>query len=519
MNNLMPSLQALPPKQRLALALIERARRERLKKERTIIRERVEAQNLPLTFRDVPSLVLNPAHPLYDLMHTKSIRDADGNVRQVRYKVYWGGRGSAKSWGFAEALIRMSASLPIRVLCVREFQNSIKDSSHRILKDTITRLGLDSWFNVTGESIKSRSGAEFIFKGMFGNEQGIRSVEGVDICWVEEAQSVSALSWRALSPTIRKPGSEIWVSYNLVHEEDATHQRFVVNRRRGSIVHNINYDSNPYFPGSVLEEEMLDDKETDYELYEHIWLGMPQKRSNAIIFNGKYRVESFPDDLYLQADRLFYGADFGFATDPSTLTRSFIIETPGRRRPERRLYISHAKFGYHVDLDDMPDMYAEVPGSHEWPIKGDPARPETISHMGRRNFIMSGAEKWEGCVEDGIAHIRGFDEIVIHTRCKELQQEAYMYRYKVDPKKVDEKGQPQVLPIIVDKFNHGWDAIRYSLDGHIQRSGAVGMWARLGRAERPTVTTVEADEIIRPRRLSALPTTLKPRLMAQRRVQ
>lgn len=411
--------------------------------------------------------MLNKRHVLSDLVEKKS-----------RYKIYWGGRGSAKSWGIAEALIRLTASLPLRVLCTREFQNSIRDSSHKILKDTIERLGMQSWFTVTNESIRSRSGAEFIFKGMHLNDQGIRSTEGIDICWVEEAQTVTAASWRSLTPTIRKPGSEIWVSFNLIDENDATYQRFVVKPRSDSIVHKINYDSNPFFAGTELEREMLDDKENDYDLYEHIWLGMPLKKSNAIIFNGKYRVEAFPDDLWKKADRLFFGADFGFANDPNTLTRSFILEEGDRRK----LYIEYAIFGYRVDLDDMPAFYDRVPGSRDWPIKADAARPETISHMGRRGFMVSAAEKWQGCVEDGIAHLRGFDEIVIHSRNVEMAQEAYLYRYKVDKNQVDEKGQPLVLPIVVDKNNHGWDATRYSLDGYIMRSGAIGMWQRLGKA-------------------------------------
>ncbi len=406
----------------------------------------------------------------------------------------------------AEALIRLTTSLPLRVLCTREIQNSIRESSHKILKDTIERLGLQSWFTVTNEYIRSRAGAEFIFRGLHGNIDSIRSMEGIDICWVEEGQSVAAVSWRGLTPTIRKEnipwayetkdafrGAEIWVTYNLVNENDATHFRFVnedgTPKRSNSIVHKINYDSNPFF-GGTLKEEMEDDRATDYELYEHIWLGMPLRKSNAIIFNGKVRVEAFDDDLWKQADRLFYGADFGFANDPNVLTRSFILEpTPGRPRDgKRRLYVSHAQYGWHVDLDDMPAMYDKVPGSRDWPIKADAARPETISHLRRRGFIIDAAEKWDGCVKDGITHLRGFDEIVIHERCKgkeaarpELVEEAYLYRYKTDPKIVDERGQPQVLPVVIDKHNHGWDGIRYSLDGYIQRSGELGMWARLGR--------------------------------------
>lgn len=467
------SLRALPPKQVLALAMMEKARRVRLCKQADLAS--ANASDRPPEFRQVRSLVLDRNHVLSDLYYEKA-----------RYKVYWGGRGSAKSWAFAEALIRKTASLPLRVLCVREFQNSIKDSSHKILKDTIERLGLQSWFTITADTIRSRSGAEFIFKGLHNNDTSIRSTEGVDICWVEEAQTVSAYSWRALSPTIRKLGSEIWVSFNMIDEQDATYQRFIVKPRSDSIVHKINYDSNPFFTGTELEREMLDDRENDYDLYEHVWLGMPLKKSNAIIFNGKYRVEAFDDALEKQADRLFYGADFGFANDPNTLVRSFILtDSQGRRT----LYITHAIFGWRVDLDDMPKLYDQVPGSRDWPIHADAARPETISHLNRRGFMVHAAEKWQGCVEDGIAHLRGFHQIVIHERCKStradqpgLAEEAYLYRYKVDKNQVDERGQPLVLPVIVDKHNHGWDAIRYSLDGYIMRSGELGMWERLGKA-------------------------------------
>lgn len=430
------------------------------------------SNSAPPEFLNVPSLVLNRSHPLSDLYYKKK-----------RFKVYWGGRGSAKSWGFAEALVRLAAALPLRILCVREFQNSIKDSSHKLLKDTITRLGLDSWFTVTADSIKSRVGAEFMFKGLHGNEQSIKSTEGVDICWPEEAQTISELSWRTLIPTLRKDNAEFWISFNLIEESDATYQRFVVNADDRMLVHHVNYDSNPYFP-SVLRADMEADKRNDFALYEHIWLGKALKRSNAIILNNKYRVAEFDDDLWKQADRLLYGADFGFAQDPSTLLRSFIIQRP---TSGRRLYISHEAYGTGVELDDMPEFYDSVPGSRDWPIKADSARPETISYLRRKGFAISAAEKWDGSVKDGITHLRGFDEIIIHPRCVKTAAEAYLYRYKVDTKVVDAHGQPQVLPIVVDKHNHCWDAQRYALDGYIHRGGEIGMWERLGAAaETPT---------------------------------
>jgi phage terminase large subunit len=129
----------------------------------------------------------------------------------------------------------------------------------------------------------------------------------------------------------------------------------------------------------------------------------------------------------------------------------------------------------------MPEFYDSVPGARDWPIGADCARPETISHLRRKGFNISGAEKWDGSVKDGITHLRGFDEIVIHSRCVETANEARLYRYKTDPKTVDEHGNPKVLPIVIDKHNHCWDGIRYGLDGYIQRSGALGVWDRLGR--------------------------------------
>lgn len=474
------SLKSLPAKQALILALAERARRKRIRDQQDAALS--SNPDIRPEFSDGPSLVLNRNHPLSDLYFKKA-----------RHKIVWGGRGSAKSWGVAEALIRLASALPLRILCTREFQNSIKDSSHKILKDTIERLGMNSWFTVTQDSIRSKTGAEFIFKGLHNNEQGIRSTEGVDICWVEEAQTVTAASWRSLRPTVRSEESEIWVTFNLIDENDTTFQLMVVQpmTRAGIsaedcvsmksfaskryIIHKINYDSNPYFP-SVLRDEMEEDKEADFHMYEHVWLGLPLKVSNAVIFNGKYRVGDFDDNLWKEADRVFYGADFGFSQDPNTLIRSFIIE----KGNTRTLYISHEAYGTGVELDEMPEFYDSVPGSRDWPIKADAARPETISYLRRKGFNISAATKWEGCVKDGITHIRGFTQVIIHTRCVKTAEEFRMYRYKVDPKQLDQHGQPMILPVIVDKWNHTIDGIRYSLDGYIQRSGAIGVWARLG---------------------------------------
>jgi phage terminase large subunit len=367
---------------------------------------------------------------------------------------------------------------------VREFQNSIKDSSLRILADTIKRLGLDSWFTVTENSIKSKVGAEFIFKGAGKNVDSLRSIVNIDILWAEEAHTISEMSWRVILPTVREDNSEIWISFNLDDENDATYRRFVANPRTDSIIHKVNYDSNPYL-SKVLRQEMEDDKANDYHLYEHIWLGMPKKISNAIILNKKYRVEEFDVDMWKGASRLRFGADFGFADDPATLIRLFTMPSTTKdpnRKYANKLYISGEAWGQHVDNDRLPEFYDTLEDSRDWPIKADSARPETISHLKRQGFNISAAEKWDGSVKDGISHLRGYEEIIIHPSCPKTAWEAHAWRYKVDPKIVDAQGQPMVLPIVVDKHNHCWDGIRYGLDGEIQRSGALGLWERLGQS-------------------------------------
>lgn len=383
-----------------------------------------------------------------------------------RYKTFHGGRGGAKSWAAARALVIMAASKKLRILCTREVQNSIKDSVHKLLKDQIEMLGLNPWFRITNESITSASGSEFLFKGLRFDPLGIKSTEGVDICWVEEAQSVSSDSWAILIPTIRKEGSEIWVTFNPGEEQDPTYQRFIVNPPDDSITVEVNYYDNPYLP-DTLRKEMEYCKRIDYEAYEHIWLGKPKSISDSVIFRNRYRVEAFPDDLWLQADRLFFGADFGFANDPSTLIRMFMLGT--------RLYIEYEAYGVGVELDEMPQFYDSIPEVRKWPVKGDNSRPETISYLARQGFSIDAAAKWKGSVEDGVTYLKGFEEIIIHERCKHTADEFRHYSYKVDKKTGD------ILPVIVDKFNHCIDAIRYGLDGYITSSDSLGTWAQLGK--------------------------------------
>ena len=176
----------------------------------------------------------------------------------ARYKVLYGGRGGAKSWGIARALLIIAANKTTRVLCAREFQTSIKDSVHKLLCDQITALQLNDFYEITDRTIRGKNGSEFNFVGLKNNVANVKSYEGVDVCWVEEAQTVSKRSWDTLIPTIRKEESEIWVSFNPELETDETYQRFVIHTPENAVIQKINWNDNPWFPEVLrLEKDTL----------------------------------------------------------------------------------------------------------------------------------------------------------------------------------------------------------------------------------------------------------------------
>ena len=375
-----------------------------------------------------------------------------------RYKVLYGGRGSAKSHSIARSLVTRSLQSSIRVLCTREMQNSIKDSVHRLLTDIIDELKLGAFFTIQKDSITNLMGSEFIFKGLRHNISEIKSLEGIDICWVEEAEKVPEDSWMILIPTIRKKGSEIWISFNPDDEKSATYTRFVA--KEGKLVElpdcrraEMTFRDNDLFP-EVLRREFEWDLKNDPEKYEHVWEGKPKRYSNAVIFRNKIRVEEFeaPEGVQFK-----FGADFGYAEDPTALVRMFIHE--------KKLYIDYEAYGIGVELDELHAFFESVPDSHNWSITADSARPETISHLSRPTkdglhdgFMIDGSEKGKGSVEDGITFLKSFEAIVIHPRCTGSIDNFNNYRWKTD------RITNEILPIPLDKSNHIPDACRYGLE-------------------------------------------------------
>ena len=200
-----------------------------------------------------------------------------------RYKVLYGGRGGAKSWGIARALLVIGSKKPVRILCAREFMTSMKDSVHKLLSDQIDSLGLGFFYEVTQNAIRGKNGTEIAFVGLRNNVANVKSYEGVDVCWVEEAQSVSKSSWNVLIPTIRKEASEIWITFNPELETDETYQRFVVAPPENCKIAKINWNDNPWFPDTLrLEKDALFSR--DREAYNNVWEGLCRQTIDGAIF-------------------------------------------------------------------------------------------------------------------------------------------------------------------------------------------------------------------------------------------
>jgi len=432
-----------------------------------------------IEFADVP---LVPDAPILDFPESFQFL-----FQPARYKVSYGGRGSGKSWAFARALVILATQRPLRILCVREFQNSIAESVHRLLSDQIENLGLSAYYEVQQAAILGRAGtsaggSEFFFYGIRNNPTKVKSAEGIDICWVEEAEKVSERSWEILIPTIRSNEArtlisgltpEIWITFNPDEENDPTYQRFVAHPPPGVKPVQVNWTENPWFPEELkLEKDYL--ASVDPEAYEHVWNGQCRRNASSQIFRGKYVIESFdvPNPVECARGEMwdgpYFGADWGFANDPTCLTKSWIdMKT-------QRLLIEDERFGYGTELDDIGPMFRQVPGVERCLVLADCARPETISHVrNKAGLRIEAAEKWKGSVEDGIAFLKSFKQIVIHTRCRHMAQEARLYSYKVD------RLTQSVLAEVKDGNDHGWDSVRYALQPLIMAGTSLGVWARL----------------------------------------
>lgn len=389
---------------------------------------------------------------------------AEKLFQPYRYKVLYGGRGGAKSETVGRILLIKGSHQRRRVLCSREFQNSIKDSVHKLLADIIeSNPELESHYTVTENRIVGKNGTEFIFKGVRHNTDSIKSMKGITDLWIEEGHTISQSSWDILIPTIREPGSEIYVTYNPKNEDDPVHDMFVINDPPPkSLVKKVSWRDNPWFSDELkMEKDHL--FKVNPEKAMHVWEGDCMEISDAQILKGKYRcayMDVKPRDHEWTGP--FFGADWGY-NDPTVLVKMWIYKVPGSIG-QGTLYIQSEAYKEKVELNHIPDLFDTIDGSRLNKIKADNSRPETISHIRAAGFDIESAAKWPGSVEDGIAFLKGFDEVVISPDCPETLIEAKKYSYKQN--KITEK----ILDEPVDAFNHCIDACRYGLGKLIQLS-------------------------------------------------
>lgn len=375
----------------------------------------------------------------------------------ARYKVARGGRGSAKSWSFARALLIQGASKPLRILCTREIQKSIKDSVHKLLGDQIEALGLGRFYTIFEHEIRGVNGTEFTFAGLASHTvESIKSYEGVDIVWVEEAQTVVKRSWDILIPTIRKERSEIWATYNPELETDETHQRFAINPPPDAVVVLVNYPDNPWFP-SVLEAERLHCKAINPKDYEWIWEGKCKPAVSGAIYydevalaESERRVCNVPHDPMLKVHVIF---DLGWN---DAMAISLVQKHTSELRVIEYLEDSHKTLAtYSAMLKERKynwgAVYLPHDGRHK-DYKTGRSAEDIMKALGWTVKITPGMS-----IEDGIRETRmAFGRMYFDkTKCARLIQCAKRYRRSIN-QQTQEPGAP-----FHDEWSHGADNLRY----------------------------------------------------------
>jgi phage terminase large subunit len=374
-----------------------------------------------------------------------------------RYKVLHGGRGSGKSWSIARALVALGASKPIRVLCARETQKSIQESVHRLLKDQISLLGLDSLYEVQENRIIGSNGTEFTFAGI--RQQGVanmKSYEGTDICWVEEAQVVTRKSWDVLIPTIRKPGSEIWVSFNPELDTDETFTRFVAHPPSDSWVCEVNWSDNPWFPPE-LDKERRDWLDRDPQGYLTVWEGRCRPAVDGAIYANEIdalqregRIRSVPYDPTLKVHTVW---DLGWNDSMSII---FVQKVASEVRVIDYIEDSHRTIdSYVMEIESRKWRWGTDFIPHDGAHKNFQTGRSTqnlLETLGRRVTVLP-----RGNPEEGIRIARMVFPRAYFDADKTMELVNHLKRYRRSINQVtQEAGAP-----LHDEHSHAADAWRY----------------------------------------------------------
>ena len=372
-----------------------------------------------------------------------------------RYKVAYGGRGSGKSWGFARALLIEAAKKPLRILCAREIQRSIKQSVHQLLSDQIQAMGYGAFYQVLESEIRGVNGSQINFTGLANNTvESIKSFEGVDICWVEEAQTVSKRSWDILIPTIRKPDSEIWVTFNPDLDSDDTYTRFVISPPDNSIVTKVNWSDNPWFP-NVLDEERLHAKANNPD-YENIWEGECKSAVDGAIYADEIReaqeqgrVTNVPYDPMLKVHVVM---DLGWNDSMSVILCQKGVSD---LRIIKYIEDDHRTLdSYSAELKNLPYNWGQMYLPHDGQTKDFKYGTSAEEIMRRHGWDVRIVPRLD--VESGIKLARiNFHRCYFDKSTERLIECLKHYRRSINAT-TNEPGAP-----LHDEYSHGADAFRY----------------------------------------------------------
>ncbi len=368
----------------------------------------------------------------------------------VRHKAIFGGRGGEKSWATATYLISRAAQARKQIVCARQFQNSIKNSSKELIEKRIRALDLNDQFTVTDQSIvHNETFSNFLFVGLERNVESIRSLEGADIVWVEEARTISAKSMEILLPTVRAAGSELIWTWNPIDPTDPVDAYFRgANPPPNSIVVEVNYLDNPFFDKSALPAEMELMRKNNPERYKHVWLGHYDISYESKVFtNVTIGRPEVPPNTPPR-----YGLDFGFGADPSAVVKLYVIEAT------KQIYIAREAYG-RVTMDQLPTLINSIVGDRGDLIRANSSQPGIIEFLRSRGFGAVGARKGAGSVREGVMLLQGYQWIV-DPDCEQMRGELHRYSWPVD--KLTGRVISGVNPI--DANNHLIDCCRYACE-------------------------------------------------------
>lgn len=377
-----------------------------------------------------------------------------------RYIILYGGRASAKTYTICQYLLIYGMTSSKTILITREYQSSIKDSTYSELKNIINKENLHDYYEIKHDTIVGKKDynqyTKFIFKGLAKDINTIKSTADIDICFVEEAETIKAYDWDVLIPTVRKANSQIIIAFNPVEEQSDTYQRFVINQKPNSLLIEMNYLDNPFLSQTALEEiEYM--KQKDYAKYEHIYLGKPISMTEDVVFKGYFKIDNLniihnTRDFLYNINKVYplYGLDFGFSTDPTAIIEIFLLD-------DDIIYINREIYEHKLLITKYAELIKQkMPEAINKRFYCDSARPDSIAQLNHDGLTCEGATKSKGSIEAGIEYLKG-KQIIVNPSCKNMIYELYNYKYKID------KNTSQITTDVIDANNHLIDALRYAL--------------------------------------------------------